>query len=352
MLLALGRSAGAQTDSVDRFVRNFISRNKIPGASISVVQRGTVVKVAGYGLANVELGVPVSAHSLFEIGSITKQLTAEAVMLLVEEGKLSLDDRLAAHIGGLPAEWSGITLRQLMTHTSGLHDWETDSTFSFRREYSVAEFVAFVARHPLDFAPGSRFAYSNSAFPLVGKVIEKVSGMPYDRYVTERILVPAAMTETRFRRSGAIVPNRASGYAERDSVLVNGDALRPDILSPNGGVLSSAVDMAKWNIALTKRTIVTQSSWETLTTPTRLNDGKIFSGGGIAWFMGQLAGHPFLVHNGSTVAGFSSVVYRFPEDDLSVVVLMNIDRFDAVNKLATGVAAIYVPSLIPRVRRP
>lgn len=343
--LVVTSSASAQADSVDRFVRDFISLHKIPGASVSVVHRGKVVKEAGYGLANLELRVPTTAHSLFEIGSITKQLSAEAVMVLVEKGKLTLDDHLSQYISGLPAEWSSITLRHLMTHTSGLHDWETDTTFSFRREYSVEEFVAFIARHPLEFAPGSRFAYSNSAFPFIGKVIERVSGMPYDRFVTERILVPAGMTETRFRRAGAIMPNRASGYAERDSVLVNGEPLRPAILAPNGGVLSSAVDMAKWNIALSKGTIVTKSSWEAMTTPTRLTDGKTFPGGGIAWFFGQANGHRFLVHNGSTAAGYSSVVYRFPDDDLSVVVLMNIDRFDAVNKLATGVAAFYVPGI-------
>jgi len=346
--LALTGQLGAQApDSVDAFVRDFLQRHRVPGAAISVVHHNQVVKAAGYGVANLELNVAATEHSVFEIGSMSKQVAAEAVMLLVEEGKLGLEDPLSKYLTGVPQEWGGIRLRHLLTHTSGLPDWEADTAFSYRREYTTAEFIAFVARHPLDFAPGTRFAYTNSAFPLLGKVIEKVTGLPYERFVIERIFTPAGMRETRLRHPSDVVPNHASGYVDRDGVLENGEPLRPAILAPNGGVLSTAADMARWNIALTNGSIVKPETMKLMTTPVRFNDGSTFSGG-IAWFLDEFRGHHMVLHNGSTVAGFSSVIYRYPDDDLSVVVLFNIDRWNAVNVLATNVASFYVPGLAMR----
>jgi D-alanyl-D-alanine carboxypeptidase len=354
LLLLTGTAGAQQGDSVDALVRDFIRQKNIPSAAISVVHHGQVMKSAGYGIVNLELGVPATEHSVFEIGSMTKQITAEALMMLVEEGKLSIEDPLSKYLPGLPEAWSGIRLRHLMTHTSGLHDWEGDSAFSFRREYSTAEFVEFVSRHPLDFPPGSRFGYSNSAYPLLGKVLEKVAGVPYQQFVTDRIFKPAGMLETRFRDNASLVPNRASGYIDQQGTFINGERLRPAILAPNGGVLSTAADMARWNIALGKGVLVKPATMALMMTPTRFNDGSTFGGGGIAWFLSDLQGHRLVVHNGSTAAGFSSVVYRYPEDDLSVVVLFNIDRFDAVNKLAVDIAGFYVPALRapPAAKRP
>lgn len=354
-IVAVASPASAQAqDQVDSYVREFIQRKNIPSAAISVVRHGQVVKAAGYGIANLELGVAATEHSVFEIGSITKQITAEALMILVEEGKLSLDDPLTQYLSGLPDAWSGIRLRHLLTHTSGLPDWESDSAFSYRREYTLPEFVEFVARHPLDFPPGTRFGYSNSAFPLLGKVIEKVSGVPYQQFVTERIFRPAGMVETRFRDNESLVPKRASGYVDRNGTFVNGERLRAAILAPNGGVLSTATDMARWNIALSKGILVRPASLALMMAPTRFNDGSTFPVGGIAWFLSEFRGHKMVLHNGSTVAGFSSVIYRYPDEDLSVVVMLNVDRFDTVNKLAVDVAGFYVPGLSMRslVARP
>ena len=244
-----------------------------------------------------------------------------------------------------------VTVRHLLTHTSGLHDWEGDTAFSLRREYTPTEFIAFVAQRPLDFQPGSRFGYTNSAYPLIGMVVAKVSGIPYEQFVTEKILKPAGMTETRFRHASEVVPNRASGYADKNGVLINGEPLRPAILSPNGFILSTAADMAKWSIALTNGRVLRSTTMAVMTTPTRFNDGSTFKAGGIAWFFGEFQGHRLMVHNGATAAGFSSVIYRYPDDDLSVVVLMNIDRSDVVNKLATSIAGFYVPGLVAKPKK-
>lgn len=332
----------AQTgDAADSLVRAFTAQRNIPSAAIAVVRKGRVVKAAGYGTANLELRVPATAHTVYEIGSITKQFTAEAVMMLVDEGKLALDDSLARYLPEIPTAWRGIRLRHLLTHTSGLHDWESDSSLSFRREYTTSEFIALVAAHPLDFAPGARFAYTNSAYPLLGRVIERVTGVPYERFVAERIFVPAGMTETRFRHNARLVPNRASGYVERDGTLMNGEPLRPAILVPNGGIQSTATDVARWMIALASDRLVRPSTLATMTTPTRLDDGSAI-GVGIGWFLAKADGHRVAVHNGSTAAGYSSVVYRYLDDDVGVVVLFNIDRFDAVNVLALSLARLYL----------
>ena len=341
-LVAVAPAAvSAQSDSTEAFVRAFIRRYNIPAAAVTVARHGRVVKAHGYGVANLELGVSATGHSVFEIGSITKQFSAAAVMLLVEQGKLSLDDSISRYLS-VPPEWNAIRIRHLLAHTSGLHDWEGDTTFSLAREYPIDEFIAFVARHPLDFSPGSKWAYTNSAYPLIGEIIAKVSGVPYEQFVLERIIRPAGMSETRFRHAGEIVPRRASGYVERGGVLFNGAPLRPAVLSPNGFILSTAADMGKWCVALSRGAVASNASMGLMTSPVPLSDGSTVPFAGIGWFLSEYQGHRALIHNGSTAAGFSSVIYRYPNDDLCVVVLLNIDRDDKVNQLATSVASFYV----------
>ena len=153
------------------------------------------------------------------------------------------------------------------------------------------------------------------------------------------------MTETRIRDNFSLVRNRTSGYVDSGGVLRNGQPLRPRILAANGFVLSTASDMAKWMISLLDDAIVTKASATTMTTPTRLVDGSVLPFLGIGWFLGNSAGHRYMAHNGSTAAGFSSVVYIFPDDALGVTVLLNIDRGDAVNRLATNIAAFYLPGV-------
>jgi D-alanyl-D-alanine carboxypeptidase len=337
-----GEAAGQ--DRIDRYVRAFIERHKIPSAAIAIVRNGRVIKQAGYGLASLELNAPAGPHTVYEIGSITKQFTAQAVMMLAAEEKVGLDSSIATYLPDLPDAWRAITVRQLLTHTSGLPDWEGPGLLDFHREYTPAEFIQLIGARPLDFAPGARWSYTNSAFPLLGMIIDSVSGESYEQFVTERIVRPAGMTETRFRHRADVVPNRAAGYVDSAGVFQNGEPLRPKLLAPNGGILSTAVDMAKWDLALDQGAIVPPARFEEMATPVTLNDGRHFSAG-IAWFVDRFRGHRFVFHNGSTAAGFSSVVYRYPEDRLFVVVLMNIDRGALVNELATAVADLVIPGL-------
>ncbi len=343
-LLSLAAPLRAQSGDVDAYVRDYIRRHRIPSAAIVVVKDGSMVKAAGYGTANLETGTAASERTVYEIGSISKQFAAEAVMALAEEGKVGLDDPLAKYVKGTPAAWSGITIRQLLTHTSGLPDWEALGLLSYHREYTRQEYIDLIASHPLDFAPGTRWSYTNSAFPLLGFLVEAASGEPFERFVTERVFARAGMADTRYKHPEQIVPNRSGGYIERGDTLFTGEPLRPGVIAPNGGIMSTAADMGKWLIALTSGRIVQPATFVRMTAPGHTSDGEPFNGG-IAWFVDRFRGHPVLLHNGSTIAGYSSVVYWWPDDRLGVVALMNIDRWNAVNVLATRVASFYGPPM-------
>jgi CubicO group peptidase (beta-lactamase class C family) len=343
VFLALS-SAFAYADEVDGYAAQFIDAKGIPGLSLAVVRDGTLIKAAGYGTANLESGATATPETVYEIGSITKQFTAEAVMLLVEERKLALDDGLSKHLEGLPPAWQELTLRQLLSHTSGLKDWESEHLLSFRREYTPAEFIALLSPYPLDFAPGTHWAYTNSAYPLLGLVIARASGTSYDEFVAAHIFKPLGMGATRFSRPQDIVPHRAGGYVGESGQMRKGELLRPRLVEPNGGILSTVLDLAKWESVLHSERLLKQASLAEMQTRVKLADGRA-APSGLGIFVGDLNGHRMLVHNGSTPGGFSSVIYHYPDDKLTVIVLCNIDRDDAVNGIATYIAGIYVPGL-------
>ena len=334
----------AHADEADKYVASFIAKRNVPGLSLAVVRDGKLVKAAGYGFANLELNSPATPETAYEIGSIGKQFTAQAVMLLVQDGKLGLDDALAQHLDGLPPAWQALTLRQLLSHTSGLKDWEAESLLSFRREYTDTEFIAVMSPFALDFKPGERWSYTNSAYPLLGMVITRASGKPYDEFVAERIFKPLGMTATRFSHPQEIVPHRASGYVEEAGHLRKGELFRPRVVEPNGGILTSVLELAKWARVFDSDELLSRASLDEIQTPVRLSDGTTFKSG-LGIFVDRFRGHRFIVHNGATAGGFSSVFYHYPDDKLTVIVLCNIDRGDAVNRVATRVASMYVLGL-------
>ena len=339
---AVSAQSAAHGD-VDAMVRAFIARHRIPGAAIAVVRDGRIVKATGYGIANLELRVPATDSTVFEIGSISKQFAAEAAMLLVEEGRLRLDDSLATYLR-VPPAWAGITVRHVLSHTSGLKDWDGGPDFSYHERYTAEQYIALVNRHPPEFRPGERFAYTSAALPLLGLVIDSIAHETYEQFVERRIFAPSGLHATRFKHPADVVANRSGGYEERAGVLVNGEPLRPAVIAPSGGVMSTARDMARWIIALEAGRIVKPATLAEMEAPVRLNDASTFSAG-LGWFLDTFHGHRLLLHNGSTVAGFSSVVYRWPDLRLAVVVLFNVDRSNAVNQLATRLASAYGPPL-------
>ena len=210
VLITIGATASA--DPVDDYVRSQLAPRHLPGVALAVVKDGRVVKAAGYGVASLELTVPVSTDTVFEIGSISKQFAADAILLLVEDGKVKLDDPISTYLARTPPAWSAITVRHILTHTSGLADFDSGNIgFSYRREYTADEFVELLEKQPLAFTPGERWNYTN-AFPLLGMVVERASGMPYTEFVRTRIFAPLGLRSARFKSASEVVPHRADGY--------------------------------------------------------------------------------------------------------------------------------------------
>ena len=333
--------SAAAADRVDDYARAQQKARKLPGAAVAVVKNGRIVKAAGYGVASLELPAPVTAETVFEIGSISKQFTADAVLLLVEDGRLRLDDPISKYVERAPPAWAAITIRHILTHTAGLPDFDTgDIGFSYRRDYTADEFVALMAARPLQFTPGDRWAYAN-AFPLLGIAIERASGMPYTSFVEERIFKKLGLASARFKINGAVVPNRADGYALVDGDYRHGETLRPGVIAANGGIMMNVVDFAKWDIAITSGRLLSPASLQMMSTPVRLNDGRTVSHG-LGWFVDTFNGHRFGAHWGTTVTGHSAVVRRYDEG-VTVIVMANLnDDGLAVDAMSKRLADFYL----------
>ena len=342
LLLATFAAVPAVADPVDDLLRAEMKQRQIPGLALAVVRSGTTVRLQGYGLANLEWITPVTPVTVFEIGSLTKQFTAAAVLLLVQDGKLSLDDRLSRHLAGTPAAWSNITLRHLLTHTSGIRNYTGLPGFELTRHLTRDQFIAQLAAQPLDFSPGAGWAYSNSGYSLLGHVVAATAGCDYWSFLRQRILQPLQMDATRDRFPGVIVPGRAAGYEMTNHVLINRDYDLTDVFSA-GALLSTASDLVKWDAALSSGHLLSPASLAEWWTPARLDDGTV-KRYGFGWNLEPQAGHRCFGHGGAT-SGFSASIQRFPEDQLSVIVLTNSDELNVATILAKKVADLYLAGL-------
>jgi D-alanyl-D-alanine carboxypeptidase len=325
VLLFTALAGVVAADGIDDIVNAAMKKRQIPGLSLAVIQDGKIVKAAGYGMANLELNVAASKDTVYEIGSISKQFASEAVMLLVEDGKIGLDDPIDKYLpANAPDSWKAITVRQMLNHTAGLKDWTEIKEFSYRREYTAGEFIDLVKGAPLQYSPGTNWAYTNTGPPLMGIIVEKASGMPYEQFVTERILKPLAFPTIRFRRQDEIVPNRASGYALKDGKYSNGEPFRPHVIAPSGGVMASVVDLAGWFTAVLDGKLVKPASVAQMLAPVKLPDGRHVNHG-FAFFTDSFNGHRMIFHHGSTVGGFGSVVRYYPKEKLTIAVMGNVE---------------------------
>ena len=345
-------AAAAGNAAVDAYVRAQMDRLYVPGLSLAVVKDGNVVYEHSYGLANVELSVPVTSDTVFQIQSITKTFTASAIMMLVEEGKLSLDDPIGKHLEGTPDTWKSITIRHLLSHTSGIKDFINEPTASLRLDVSEQEVLEATAPRELNFAPGERYLYCNTGYHLLAMVVRKVTGKSYGDFLAERIFKPLGMTRTRVQDLSEVIPGRAAGYNWEDGKLTNGEYVAQSILSyGGGGVLSTALDMAKWDAALRTEKLLKKATLEQMWTPMTLNDGKK-STYGLGWGTGSLAGHRYLQHSGGHVTGFQTFFRRYVDDGLTVIVLTNQSGNVDPSKIGARVAGMFDPSLAPPTYKP
>ena len=323
--------------SVDKYVQSEIRTQQIPGLSVAVMNSGRIVLAKGYGLANVEHQVPVKPETIFQSGSMGKQFTATAVMMLVEAGKITLDDRIGKYLTHAPGSWTNVTVRHLLTHTAGFTDYPED--FDLRRDYTEDELLKCIAAIPLAFPPGENWSYSNLGYVTLGILIHKVSGKFYGDVLQERIFGPLGMNTARIISEADIIPNRAAGYRLVEGKLKNQEWVSPTMnTTADGSLYLSVLDIAKWDAALCTGKLLKKASLEEMWTPVKLNNGKTH-GYGFGWSLRKIRGHRIIEHDGAW-QGFESYIARYPDEKLTIVVFANLAR-SHLGKIAHDIAALY-----------
>lgn len=334
----------AVADTVDEYIQKQMAALHIPGVAVAVVKDGKPVLAKGYGLANVEWSVPVTENTVYQLASVSKQFTATGIMMLVEEGKLSLDDKLPKFFDKLPAAWGNVTVRQLLNHTSGIKSYTNLPSFekTLRQDFSKEEIIKMAADAPVDFAPGEKYSYNNTGFYLLGMIIEKVSGKEYGAFLQERIFQPLGMTSTRLNDLREVIKLRATGYAWENGKLRNGEYVSPTQPFSAGALISTVTDLAKWDAALYTEKLLKRASLEQMWTPEKLNDGKPLTYG-YGWGVDLYRTRKRVSHGGG-INGFSTFISRFVDDKVTVIVLSNLEGGSA-GRLADGIAEFYIPAL-------
>jgi CubicO group peptidase (beta-lactamase class C family) len=337
-------AAQAQSSATDAAVSDYIKaemqRQHIPGLSLLIVKQGKIIRAEGFGLANVELQVPVKPETVFQSGSVGKQFTATAVMMLVEEGKVGLDDPLTKYFPDAPASWREVTVRNLLSHTAGFGDYPKD--FDFRKDWTEDEELKLIESIPLAYPPGTSWDYSNFGYVTLGILIHRVTGEFYGDFLQERIFKPLGMTSTRIISEADIVPNRSAGYR-----LVKGELKNQEWVSPivnttaDGSLYFTILDLAKWDAALYTEKLLKRSSLDLMWTPAKLNNGQPNKEGyAFGWVVSSRHGHRVVDHDGAW-QGFKSAIARYVDDRLTVVVFANLAEAKP-GEIAEHVADMYL----------
>jgi CubicO group peptidase (beta-lactamase class C family) len=350
-LLGILTFSQAFADELDEYVRREMNFLRIPGLSMAIKHGDLPTRIEGYGSANLETMTPIAADTVFQIGSLTKSFTATAVMLLVEEGKVALDDKITARLSGLPASWDQVTIRQLLSHTSGIKEYTTQDGMEQRRRLDSRpeELLGLVTAAPLEFSPGSRHSYSNTNYLLLALLIEQLSGRSYARFLAERILTPLEMTQTRVNDPAEIVPHRAQGYVRVPGRIQNAAFFSTANALGAGDLISSARDLTRWDAALNSGKLLSKARLEEMWTPAALSPGGA-APYGFGWGTKTEKGNRLITHGGN-ISGFSSAYLYCPELRLTVVVLTNLGDINA-EKLAAGIAGKIEPGLARQPRPP
>ena len=367
-------SARAQAGStglaaaIDKAATAAITAGESPGLQVAVIKNGEPVLVKGFGYADLENRVRVSNDSVFRVGSVTKQFTAVSLLLLSEEGKLSLQDKLSKYYPAFPRA-NDITLEQMLHHTSGIYSYTSDPGFLKEGmvHRSTDEMVDYIAKLPKtqDFEPGTDWSYSNSAYFILGGVIEKVSGEPLAKFFKNRLFAPAGMTHSALDDESEIAPGRARGYAAAaPGKFTNAPFISMSIPGAAGSIRSTASDLAKWNAALYGGKILKPASLASMLAPGKLNNGEPSGAAmtkamkaagapdavrgeyGFGLFVSSVEGHRKIDHGGG-IHGFNSSLSWFPDDHTTVVVLANTigkdvgaqKVADKIERLAIGLPA-------------
>jgi CubicO group peptidase (beta-lactamase class C family) len=342
LLLLLAAPCLAQSDpstKIDVFIKREMQRQQIPGVTVAVVRAGKIAFLKTYGFSNLEHQVPVKPETIFQSGSIGKQFTATAIMILANEGKLTLEDKVSKFFPDAPASWSQITIRHLLTHTAGLTDYPAD--FDLRRDHTEAELWTMIKSIPLAYQPGSKWDYSNLGYVTLGILIHNLTGKSYGDFVSERIFKPLGMETARIISESDIIPNRAAGYRLVDGRLQNQEWVSPSTnTTADGSFYFTILDLAKWDAGLYTNRALAEAQLALMWTPVKLNDGRT-KAYGFGWHTDVMHGHRVVFHGGAW-QGFKSGIVRFPDEKTTIIFFAN--SWDTRDfRLARGLVATYFP---------
>ena len=330
-------ATAASADPIDDFIHGSMGKHNIPGLSLAIISQGTIVKAEGYGLADRDMKIQATRETVYKIGSVSKQFTAAAILQLAREGRLRLDTTIGTYLSGAPRAWAPITVRHLLTHTSGLV--RESPAFTPFADRPTGDLVAALFAVPLRFFPGTKWEYSNSGYVALAEIIQIASGHAWTDYLDQQIFLPAGMNVTVPTTTTALVPNRATGYT--------GDGNRHKAsewkaLRASGAYLSTVLDLAKWDALLYTDTMLDASARREMWTPVRLINGKT-AAYGLGWHV-DAGRHGRRVWHGGGLPGFTAHFIRFLDRKLSVIVLANGDDADMA-ALANGVANLYLRAI-------
>lgn len=335
----LGRNlCGA--DQIDDYIKEEMQKRQIPGLALGIMHRGKIVKAEEYGLANVELNVPVSRDTVFEIGSLTAQFTAAGILILMQDGKLSLEDNITAYLRNAPPAWGKITIQHLLNHTSGLRNFASQPGFELSRRLSQSQFIEKAGAWPLEFKPGDKAVASLTAYMLLGYIIENVSGKKYWDFQAERIFRPIGMDSSGDRDPHFVILRRADGYEKnKNNVLENRDYDLTDMFSA-GAMVTTVSDLLRWSASLDTERILNNPTKALMWTAGKLNNGASH-GFGLGCRLESYKIFQSVTQTGST-SGFSSCYQYFPQIGLCVVVLCNTGEAGTAHTLSKTIVGFYL----------
>ena len=328
------------SSQADEYVRIMMLKKHIPAVSVAVLKDGKMLKMQSYGLANIETDSPTKSQTVYKLGSLSKQFIAVAVMLLQQDGKINLDDRVSRYLDSLPPAWQSITIRNLLTHTSGLVRDAPD--FDPLKVRPLRDDIKAIYSLPLDFAPGTQWDYSNMNYYVLAAVIGKVTGMDWGEWISKHIFKPCRMNQTRTVSMTDLILNRANGYKRASEGWENAEIWLA--LRPSGAFVSSIADLAKWDSILCSNSLLSAASKKQMWTAMKLIDGQN-AHYGFGWFVDSVNNHLRIHHDGG-VPGFRSDFERVPDDQLSVIVLTNVGSANA-ERIAQTIAGFFLPELKP-----
>jgi len=323
-----------------------------PGITILVAKDGKAIYQKAIGKSNLELNIPIELNSVFQIGSITKQFTAVSILMLAEQGKLNIKDKIGKYIPEFAEVGKDITIHHLLNHTSGIKNKTllSEKYYNSRVDRSPKELINYFKDEPLEFISGKKFKYSNAGYILLGQIIEKISKQSYDEFIQENIFDKIGMTSSYYGNIKHNIPNQTTGYLIEQNEFINADYMNLSLAYSAGAILSTTKDLLKWQNALLSNTLLKESSIKQAMTPTLLNSGKRIPYG-YGFRFSRLGNSPVIAHTGST-KGFTSIALFLPQENIYITALTNCNCKN-VNNIVKQVAELFVtipnPNKVPTV---